>query len=440
MRSAPTGAARLGGSHPVHDLSRPAPGHLRELPASSPTRESYASPATPDRRLGRAVARRLLVGRRRLRRALRAGQARRELHAVPRRARCRPDSDAAQRADDMCLSCHESGAAEPGRRELLGMGTAASPPDIRSEITRPVVHRGARCVDCHSVHGIARLPGGGSTTSTSDASNRRPSVASAPRPTCACRATGPVRRRRPIRTTSGCSSTRGTPRTTRCWRWRAVPFRACSPPLTTDSMVNCSDCHASDDPGAARGPHGSRVPGLARRRLLAAGRPARVAVDLPPVLLLPRSRRRARRGPVSAASAARGRRSNLVRLCHDPHGATAARALIRFNEPTSITGVQSVELRTARVRSECPAGDGRATSPATGWTTIPSATAHVHPRWSAEVCRSEPRRGLGPPSGRRSGAAAVRRPSPTAGRTERRLGGRCGSAAGFDQESRDVGH
>ena len=26
-------------------------------------------------------------------------------------------------------------------------------------------------------------------------------------------------------------------------------------------------------------------------------------------------------------------------LCHDPHGATASRALIRFSEPTSITGV-----------------------------------------------------------------------------------------------------
>lgn len=244
-------------------------------------------------------------------------------------------------ADDMCLSCHESGAAEPGRRELLGMGTAASPADIRSEITRPVVHRGARCVDCHSVHGIARLPGGG--FDDFNVGRIKPSTKrgfSTEAELClSCHGTRAASPTDPH--DLGLLFDPRNPSYHPVLALSSGDVPSLLPPLSSDSMINCSDCHASDDPGAPKGPHGSRVPGLlgadyARQdgqpespstyRLCYRCHDRDVVLDSDPFPL--------HRLHVVEDRAPCG-------LCHDPHGATAARALIRFNEVTSITGVNA---------------------------------------------------------------------------------------------------
>jgi len=111
------------------------------------------------------------------------------------------------------------------------------------------------------------------------------------------------------------------------------------PPLTSNSMINCTDCHTNDDPGSTRGPHGSRVPGLlGAEYTLQEGQPESPATyglcyachDRNVVL-------ESDPFPLHDEHVVTERIPCV--LCHDAHGATAARALIRFNEPTSITGV-----------------------------------------------------------------------------------------------------
>jgi hypothetical protein len=104
-------------------------------------------------------------------------------------------------------------------------------------------------------------------------------------------------------------------------------------------MINCSDCHTSNDDRGARGPHGSVVPGLLGNGYSNQdGQP-----ESPSSYAL--CYQCHDRDVVLDADGFPYHRMHVVdlrttcALCHDPHGATAARALIRFNEPTSITGV-----------------------------------------------------------------------------------------------------
>jgi len=250
-------------------------------------------------------------------------------HGAPRTPMLKTEGDA------MCLECHQTGAAEPGRREQLGMGSAADPADIRQELGKPVVHRGARCVDCHSVHGIGVLDLG------TVPGRQKPST----------------RRGFPIEADLclACHGTRAAsvadphdlgllfdPRNPSFHPVLAIgvgEVPSLLPPLTPDSMVNCSDCHTNDDPGGARGPHGSRVAGLlgadysiqdgtpesaAAYALCYRCHDRDVVLDDDPF-------------PLHRLHVVEERTPCV--LCHDPHGATASRALIRFSEPTSITGV-----------------------------------------------------------------------------------------------------
>ena len=56
--------------------------------------------------------------------------------------------------DELCLSCHDAEGAIADRRSELGLAQSARPGNMRTEMSKPVTHRGARCIDCHSLHGV----------------------------------------------------------------------------------------------------------------------------------------------------------------------------------------------------------------------------------------------------------------------------------------------
>lgn len=260
--------------------------------------------------------------------------------------------------DVMCLSCHQAGAAEPGRREELGMGSAANPTDIRGELVKPIVHRGARCVDCHSIHGVARLPG--LTGNGTDLGRQNPSTKrgyTTEADLClACHGTRAKMVSDPHDIGLLLDSRNPSFHPVLAIGVGEVP--SLLPPLTADSLINCSDCHTNDDPRGARGPHGSRVPGLLGADYsLQDGQPETesayglcyqchdrmVVVDGDPF-------------PYHRLHVVDQRTACV--LCHDAHGATAARALIRFNEPTGMTGVLASSSGRLEYDSDVPGTGG----------------------------------------------------------------------------------
>lgn len=241
--------------------------------------------------------------------------------------------------DEMCLECHDTGTAVPGRRELLGMGSGARPSDVRSEFSKPIVHRGARCVECHSVHGVASIPRGG--IDGLNVGRQKPSTKrgfSFEAELClACHGSRAVSAIDPHDIGLLFDPTNPSYHPVLALGVGDVP--SLLPPLTSNSMINCTDCHTNDDPGSTRGPHGSRIPGLlGAEYTFQEGQPEspttyalcyachdrKVVLESDPF-------------PFHDEHVVSGRIPCI--LCHDAHGATAARALIRFNEPTSITGV-----------------------------------------------------------------------------------------------------
>lgn len=265
-------------------------------------------------------------------------------HGAARTPMLKTDGDA------MCLECHQTGAAEPGRREQLGMGSAADPADIRQELVKPVVHRDARCVDCHSVHGIGRLDIGRAP------GRRKPSTKrgfSNEADLClACHGTRAASVADPH--DLGLLFDPRNPSFHPVLAIGVGDVPSLLPPLTSDSMINCSDCHTNDDPDGARGPHGSRVPGLLGADYsVLDGTP-----ESPAAYAL--CYQCHDRGVVLDEDPFPLHRLHVVDerapcvLCHDPHGATASRALIRFNEPTSITGVLASSSGRLEFSSEAP--------------------------------------------------------------------------------------
>lgn len=260
--------------------------------------------------------------------------------------------------DEMCLSCHQTGAAEPGRREDLGMGSAAQPADIRQELVKPITHRGARCVDCHSVHGIGRLEGGSGTPI--DLGRQRASTKrgfSTEADLClSCHGTRAGGLSDPHDIGLLFDSRNPSFHPVLAIGVGEVP--SLLPPLTSNSLVNCSDCHNNDDTLAARGPHGSRIPGLLGADYsLQDGQPESEGAyalcyqchDRQTVL---------ESDPFPYHTLHVVKERTACALCHDPHGATAARALIRFNEPTSITGVLASSSGRLEYLSDAPGGGG----------------------------------------------------------------------------------
>lgn len=242
--------------------------------------------------------------------------------------------------DEMCLVCHEAGATLPGRREELGIGLGANPADIRTEFGKPVVHRGAVCAECHSAHGVPTIPRGG--VDDLNVGRQKPSTKrgfSVEADLClSChgsRAPSPVDPH-----DIGLLFDPSNPSFHPVLAIGVGESPSLLPPLTADSMINCTNCHTNDDGTGPIGPHGSRVPGLLGADYNQQdGQPESEiayalcyachdrAILLSESALFPDHRKH-----IS------GERTSCD-LCHNPHGATASRALIRFNEPTAMTGV-----------------------------------------------------------------------------------------------------
>ena len=242
--------------------------------------------------------------------------------------------------DDLCLDCHDAGSASPTQRARLGMSTSARPADIRSQLTKPYTHGRATCAECHSTHGSPLVTRGAVDALT--VGEVRPS----PRRGFDIEAELCLH----------CHGSRGTgggdphdlyelfdPRNLSYHPVLAVGPASDVPslvsPLSTTSRINCTDCHANDDPGGPRGPHGSRIRSLLGNTLNQhEGQP-----ESPTAYALCYACHD--RQVVLEGDAFDDHREHVVderipcSSCHDPHGATAARAMIRFNEPTSLTGV-----------------------------------------------------------------------------------------------------
>jgi len=255
-------------------------------------------------------------------------------HGVPGTALLRHAGDSA------CVRCHGPEAATAGGRARLGIGIGFEAVDIVSEQTKPSMHHGARCVDCHSVHGTEARPRG--PDGQIGLSVRKPS---------------PKRGfQTEVEMCLACHGSRGTyggdphdlaariDPSNPSYHPILAPGSASDVPslvpgLPRSVTIDCSDCHTSDEPSGPRGPHGSFV-----RSLLASGynridgqEESESAYALCYSCHL--------RAVVLDADAFPGHRAHVVEervpcaTCHDSHGTTSARALIRFNEPTAITGV-----------------------------------------------------------------------------------------------------
>ena len=242
--------------------------------------------------------------------------------------------------DEFCLACHSLRSADPQRKRSLGMSTSAHPADIESELRKPYPHRWALCQDCHSVHGVQSNRGGPVepfTIGQVKASTKRGFDTEAD--LCL-----------------SCHGSRGVgggdphdlralldPRNPSYHPLLAVgPARnvpSLRAPLSTDARINCTDCHTNDDPNGARGPHGSRLEGMLGASMnTQEGQPESETAYALCYACHDRQ-------IVLEQDAFPPHSEHVVgeripcRSCHDPHGATSALALIRFNEPTVLTGV-----------------------------------------------------------------------------------------------------
>lgn len=242
--------------------------------------------------------------------------------------------------DEFCLGCHSTRSADPQRKRSLGMSTSAHPADIESELRKPYPHRWASCQDCHSVHGVQSVRRGLVEPFTMGQVKASP--------------------KRGFDTEAdlclSCHGTRGVgggdPHDLRALldprNPSYHPVLATGParnvpslrsPLSTDSRVNCTDCHTNDDPAGPRGPHGSRQDGgLGTAMNQQEGQPESESAyalcyachDRQVVLEQDAF-------PLHSEHVVDNRIP--CNFCHEPHGATSALALIRFNEPTVLQGV-----------------------------------------------------------------------------------------------------
>lgn len=234
---------------------------------------------------------------------------------------------------EFCLKCHESAVKDVGRRIALGLGAAASPPDVRTEFLKAASHGRATCFDCHSAHAPKFVSAAGFPNASPKRSFRYESDLC-----LSCHGSRGVQGPDPHDLSKLLVATNPSFHPVVAGG-HATSVPSLLPSYTLSSRVNCTDCHANDDVSGPRGPHGSRVPKLLGKGYWTtdgqAESPSAYALcyachDRQSILSdasFPVHRKHVVNERTSCAT------------CHNPHGATSARALIRFNEAFPTTGV-----------------------------------------------------------------------------------------------------
>ena len=257
--------------------------------------------------------------------------------------------------DQLCLGCHSAAIASPAERTRLGVGANARPSDIKGEMAKAYAHGKARCLDCHSAHF-------GSASTQAPVSELALGIVK-PSP------------RRGFKTEAdlclSCHGSRGplgqdtTDLSARFLatnpsfhpvlaQGKASSVPSLKPPLTTAILLNCTDCHGSDTPNGPKGPHGSRNVGLLAQECSHQDGQAESATTYS--LCYACHDRTIVLGKDAFPDHAKHVKEEKTpcALCHDPHGTASARALIRFNEATPITGVTPAKSGKLQFVSTAP--------------------------------------------------------------------------------------
>lgn len=181
------------------------------------------------------------------------------------------------RDEQACFRCHGPGSALEQRAGRLAPG--ARPTDLAVEFQKPSHHpvelpgdhrpderlpetdpnarRHVRCVDCHDAHGtLGRAP--------PEAGSRRRPASTRRFATEAemCLLCHGAAANRPAGQPDVARQLAAASRHPVLGPGSATRVPSLLPPLTTASIISCSDCHGNDDPLGPRGPHGSIYPPL----------------------------------------------------------------------------------------------------------------------------------------------------------------------------------
>lgn len=244
----------------------------------------------------------------------------------------------------LCLSCHGTRADVDKAIRQGRLAAGAQPTLLGSVLTQPYGHpiheaafsrherESVTCTSCHSPHrGVMGWAGGGLGAGGQKLS---PKGDGTPEyqlcQSCHGSEGGRTRRLTDISRLFDPSS--------RSFHPVQAPVRDGAPSLTgrpAGSLVNCTDCHGSNDPRAPRGPHGSSEPFLlkARHPTVDGGGESELCYrchDRKAVLDSPNF-------PEHELHVVKARAACAT--CHNAHGSVENRALIRFGEEFVVSGI-----------------------------------------------------------------------------------------------------
>lgn len=268
---------------------------------------------------------------------------------------------------ELCLSCHESQTRlelnNDGGRISLESGSAFLASTLASPFVHPLSDHAyssrepgvVTCTSCHSPH--RGLPS--QATAAAGTTIRRQSLKDPNRleyEMCGdCHGAGGLSSRSAV----NISGLLG--QNNRSYHPVQAPAAGSSPsvvPSLAGREINCTDCHGNSDPSGPRGPHGSSVRYLLRAEYstVDGGAESSGTYSL--------CYRCHERDKVINSTTFPSHRLHIVdqrascATCHDPHGSSRNRALVRFGDETSPVGVsESLSSGTLAFISSAP-GEG----------------------------------------------------------------------------------
>ena len=234
---------------------------------------------------------------------------------------------------DFCLKCHESASRSAPRKAFLGLGAAANPQDIRTEFTKPVTHSRATCFECHSAHAPRVIVAAGFQAVSPKRSFRFEADLC-----LSCHGSRGAQGADPHDLSKLFVATNPSFHPVLAGG-HGTSLPSLRSPYSAASLMNCTDCHTNDDPSGPRGPHGSRVLRLLGRNYALTDGQVETAATYALCYGCHD------RDSILSDASFSAHRKHVVderascATCHNPHGATSSRALVRFNEPVPTSGV-----------------------------------------------------------------------------------------------------